>query len=66
VEETDGGSRLRQTALFDPVGATGLLYWYLFYPAHGMIFGGMLRKIGEAALSRTSAEQASPGAGVTP
>lgn len=40
-----GGSRLVQTALFDPRGLPGLLYWYLLYPAHALIFRGMLRGI---------------------
>ena len=39
------GSRVRQTAVFDPVGLLGLLYWYILYPAHKAIFAGMLRGI---------------------
>jgi uncharacterized protein YbjT (DUF2867 family) len=45
-----GGSRIRQTALFDPVGIAGRLYWYGLYPFHAMIFRGMLRKIGARAV----------------
>jgi uncharacterized protein YbjT (DUF2867 family) len=43
-----GGSepaRLRQTALFDPRGLLGVLYWVLLLPAHAMIFCGMVRAI---------------------
>jgi uncharacterized protein YbjT (DUF2867 family) len=43
------GSVIRQTAVFEPRGVTGLLYWYALYPVHGLIFGGMLRGIARAA-----------------
>jgi len=39
------GSEIRQTAIFDPKGLQGLLYWYLLYPIHHFIFKGMLREI---------------------
>jgi hypothetical protein len=42
------GSLIRQTAVFDPVGLAGLLYWYLVYPLHQLVFGGMLRGIARA------------------
>ena len=45
VEEGDGGCVVRQTALFDPVGLAGLLYWYGIYPLHSLIFRGMFRGI---------------------
>ncbi len=45
VEPTDGGSTIRQTAIFDPVGLGGRLYWYSLYPLHALIFRGMLRRI---------------------
>jgi uncharacterized protein YbjT (DUF2867 family) len=43
------GSVIRQTASFDPVGVGGLLYWYLLYPIHHMIFDGMLSGIARAS-----------------
>ncbi len=46
-----GGTRLQQTAIFDPVGSLGLLYWWSVAPFHHLVFGGMLRGI--AAASRT-------------
>ncbi len=49
VQPTDQGSILRQTALYDPVGLWGLLYWYSVFPLHALVFGGMLRRIGQAA-----------------
>jgi len=39
------GSRLRQTAIFDPVGFWGQAYWYVLYPIHQVVFAGMLRGI---------------------
>ncbi|MEP7273937.1 MAG: SDR family oxidoreductase [Acidobacteriota bacterium] len=52
-EVTDEGtfSTVRQTAIFDPVGLFGLLYWYALYPLHHLIFAGMLRGIVLAAES---------------
>jgi uncharacterized protein YbjT (DUF2867 family) len=45
VEPTSGGSLIRQTAIFDPAGLAGLLYWYTLYPVHRWIFRGMLQAI---------------------
>lgn len=45
VEPTPSGSRIRQTAIYKPVGFLGRVYWYLLYPFHQLIFAGMLRKI---------------------
>lgn len=47
VTEDGEGSTIRQTALFDPLGVFGLLYWYCLYPVHVLIFAGMLREIGK-------------------
>ncbi len=41
----DGGSRLVQTALFEPKGLAGLLYWDVLYPAHRVIFRDLARAI---------------------
>jgi len=48
-EDAGGGSTIRQTAVFDPAGLFGLLYWYALYPVHQYVFGGMLRGIVSAA-----------------
>ncbi len=42
-------STIRQTAIFDPVGLFGRLYWYALWPLHQLVFSGMLRRIREAA-----------------
>ena len=38
-------SVIQQTAIFEPRGVGGLLYWYLLYPVHRLIFNGMLRGV---------------------
>jgi uncharacterized protein YbjT (DUF2867 family) len=49
VEGDATATRIHQTAMFDPVGLWGQLYWYALYPLHGLIFAGMLRNIVRAA-----------------
>lgn len=48
VRQDEGTTILYQTALFDPLGLRGLLYWYSVYPLHQIIFEGMLRALSEA------------------
>lgn len=43
------GAWITQTAMFDPVGLLGPLYWYAVWPLHQWVFSGMLRKIALAA-----------------
>jgi uncharacterized protein YbjT (DUF2867 family) len=62
VEPTGFGSRIRQTAIFDPVGLFGLLYWYALYPLHTRVFAGMLRGIVGAAQTATPTLDAAPTA----
>jgi hypothetical protein len=48
------GSRLEQTAFFEPHGLLGLLYWYSVLPFHFFVFPGMIRalkKRAEAAMT---------------
>lgn len=47
-------STIRQTAIFDPIGLAGLLYWYGIYPLHEWVFAGMLRNIARAAEKNVS------------
>ncbi len=49
VTPVGAGSLIRQTAIFDPIGLPGQLYWYALYPLHHLVFGGMLRGIAAAA-----------------
>lgn len=43
VKPEGDGAVIRQTAVFDPVGLFGLLYWYGIYPLHSRVFTGMVR-----------------------
>ena len=57
VEGDASSSRIHQTAIFDPVGLWGQLYWYALYPLHGLIFGGMLRNLAHAAHQEARRQQ---------
>jgi uncharacterized protein YbjT (DUF2867 family) len=50
----DGGTQLVQTALFEPIGLVGHLYWNLLYPVHKFIFSGLVRAIASHAEGRSS------------
>ncbi|HUQ43034.1 MAG TPA: SDR family oxidoreductase [Candidatus Limnocylindria bacterium] len=56
------GSRLVQTAYFEPKGLAGLAYWYLLYPAHMAIFRGMLRVLAARATALAPDSRAEPAA----
>ena len=49
VAPGEKGSTIRQTAIFDPLGLFGILYWYGIYPLHQCVFAGMLLNIARAA-----------------
>jgi hypothetical protein len=50
VTGDDSSATIRQTAIFDPMGLWGRLYWYALYPLHQLVFGGMLRRIVAATI----------------
>jgi hypothetical protein len=41
----EGRTRLVQTAMWDPVGLLGHLYWLTLLPAHGLIFPAMIKGV---------------------
>ncbi len=49
TQPQEEGARLVQTALFQPKGLAGVLYWYLLYPVHGWIFSDLARAIADTA-----------------
>lgn len=63
VSPGDHGSTIRQTAIFDPVGLSGLAYWYLIYPLHSLVFAGMLRQIGRTAVREAKRPPSESSAG---
>jgi len=48
TQQDDGSCNVRQTAIFDPVGLFGIVYWYSLFPLHQFVFAGMLRNICKA------------------
>ncbi|MBX3419435.1 MAG: SDR family oxidoreductase [Pirellulaceae bacterium] len=56
VTEEGGKSTVRQTAIFDPVGLFGIVYWYSLFPLHELVFRGMLRNLCRAALTNATAK----------
>lgn len=41
VDPHEDGSEVRMTAVFDPFGIWGRVYWYAIYPFHYLVFNGM-------------------------
>jgi uncharacterized protein YbjT (DUF2867 family) len=54
VEDRGEISLIRQTAIFDPIGVAGLMYWYVLYPVHKLMFGKMLNAIAAACREEES------------
>lgn len=55
AEPLEGGqTRLVQTAFFAPKGLFGLLYWYVLYPLHGLIFSGLIDRLAGMAENETA------------
>jgi uncharacterized protein YbjT (DUF2867 family) len=54
VEGDERGSRIRQTAIFDPAGLAGLLYWFALLPLHRLVFAGTLAGIAQQAALPTA------------
>ncbi len=48
IKQEQGKTLLRQTAIFDPLGLWGLVYWYGLYPVHHFVFTGMLKGIAKS------------------
>lgn len=61
IDPKDDGCALRQTAIFDPHGLAGLVYWYGLYPLHVMVFSGMLRGMAAATRHNSLGESRRPG-----
>ncbi len=57
----DGRTRIVQTALFEPKGLSGQLYWNLLYPVHRFIFSAMVRGVACAAERRNVAQRTGAG-----
>lgn len=53
---------LTQTAFFAPKGLWGLMYWYLLYPIHRLIFSGLIRRVAECAEDTNEIRRYGPAA----
>jgi len=62
VTGDESSATIRQTAVFDPVGLPGLIYWYALYPVHQLVFGGMLHRIVDAAQNDNTQNPSAPHA----
>jgi uncharacterized protein YbjT (DUF2867 family) len=51
VQPEYNGTKIIQTATFEPVGLLGLTYWYVLFLVHELVFAGMLRGIVKAGLN---------------
>lgn len=60
VSEDAGVTTVRQTAIFDPVGLFGIVYWYSLFPLHEFVFHGMLRNICRSAERSASNSEEKP------
>ncbi len=61
VDGDEQGSRIHQTAIFDPIGVAGLLYWFALLPLHRLVFAGTLAGIAqEATPAPTPARRRTP------
>ena len=49
-------TEIRQTAIYDPRGLLGNVYWYALYPLHELVFRGMLRGIAQAARGKDTSQ----------
>ncbi len=55
IPHSESESLVRQTAIFEPKGLSGLAYWYLLYPIHGWMFSMLIHKIIQMAEGLDSA-----------
>ena len=60
VEGAEGRVQLVQTAYFAPRGLAGRLYWYALYPVHGIVFGGLARRVAARAEALAAGGRARP------
>ena len=67
VEPDGEASIMRQTAIFDPIGISGRLYWYSVYPLHALVFRAMIKSMAKRVMELPkagSSNRASKGSGL--
>ena len=58
--QTETGSVIHQSAVFDPLGLAGQAYWYGIFALHQQVFAGMLAGIATSATSNPTPMPPSP------
>jgi Protein of unknown function (DUF2867) len=56
IPQNESRVRVIQTAYYEPNGLVGLLYWYVLYPIHIVIFQGMITAIAHRAESLSNSK----------
>jgi hypothetical protein len=59
LKRTDG-TLVRQTAVFEPKGVLGRLYWYAVLPFHHFVFNGTLKGIERECLALVTGPNTCP------
>jgi hypothetical protein len=57
IPQNESRVRIIQTAFYEPDGLMGLLYWYVLYPIHIVIFQGMIIAIAHRAESLSNSKE---------
>jgi hypothetical protein len=57
IPQNESSVLIIQTAYYDPNGVMGLLYWYVLYPIHIIIFKGLITAIAHRAEALSSSEE---------
>ncbi|MBA3568180.1 MAG: SDR family oxidoreductase [Pyrinomonadaceae bacterium] len=67
VQPQTNGSVIQQTAIYDPIGLSGRIYWYCVYPLHALIFQDMIDSIASRVMRQPEARPTAtePGAVAT-
>ena len=60
IPQSESEVRIIQTAFYEPKGLMGLLYWYVLYPIHRVIFQGMIIAIAHKAESLSITREKTP------
>lgn len=52
LRRNTAGTVIRQSAIFEPHGLLGFLYWYGLWPVHRVLLAGMLKEMAKALRDR--------------
>ena len=52
IKQNTAGTHICQSAIFEPHGLAGFLYWYGLWPVHRILLAGMLKEMAKALCDR--------------